>query len=582
MPASDHHGVRAGHLPQLGALRVRWLGQVPYREALTLQNALHAGHANYLLLLEHPSVYTSGSSGRSEHVLGPPEAVGAELVRADRGGDVTYHGPGQLVVYPIVTLSDLPGVTGPADYARLLERVVARTLDDFGIAAEFKSEHPGVWVGDAKIAAIGSRVSRGRTKHGLALNVSPDLSMFGRIVPCGIPNKTVTSMAELLNPVPTMRDVADALVAHVEDLFGPTTITRSDVAWNHRPEDLSRFSRDASRGIVNGSPDAGSAGPQPVRLLGRLAEAGVDPSQNVAEVRPSWMRVKATFSSDYRAMVDMVDDSSLNTVCKEAGCPNIYECWSQGTATFMINGERCTRACGFCLVDTRKPEPLDRGEPGRVADAVEALGLAHAVITCVARDDLPDGGASGFVETIAAIRDRSTATKIEVLISDCKGDHAALRSIFDAQPDVLNHNLETVARLQRAVRPSAGYARSLAVLAKAKEAALTTKSGLMVGLGENLDEVRSALADLAAVGVDIVTIGQYLRPTPAHLPIARWWKPEEFEMRANIGHQLGIGHVEAAPLVRSSYHAKAAVAALGDERGSNGVRTVQPSAGALS
>jgi len=248
------------------------------------------------------------------------------------------------------------------------------------------------------------------------------------------------------------------------------------------------------------------------------------------------------------------------TVCEEAGCPNIFECWADGTATFMINGDRCTRACGFCLVDTRKPQPLDPEEPARVAEAVSRLGLGHAVITCVARDDLADGGAGGFVATVEEVRRRSPGTAIELLISDCKGDPESLAAIFAARPEVLNHNVETVARLQRAVRPSASYARSLSVLARAKAARLTTKSGLVVGMGETTDEVLSTLADLHGVGVDIVTVGQYLRPTSNHLAVARWWTPEDFAYLKQAGESMGIPHVEASPLTRSSYHARQAAA----------------------
>jgi lipoic acid synthetase len=251
----------------------------------------------------------------------------------------------------------------------------------------------------------------------------------------------------------------------------------------------------------------------------------------------------------------------LHTVCEEAGCPNIYECWGDRTATFMLLGARCTRACGFCLVDTRRPLPLDPDEPARVAEAVVTLGLAHAVVTSVARDDLPDGGAAGFASTILAIRARTPHTAVEVLIPDCKGEPSALDVIFEARPDVLNHNLETVARLQRAARPNAGYARSLGVLARAADQGLLTKSGLIVGFGESEDEVRGAIADLRAVGVSILTVGQYLRPTADHLPIVRWWTPDEFDRLANYARGLGFAHVEAGPLVRSSYHARRATAA---------------------
>jgi lipoic acid synthetase len=224
----------------------------------------------------------------------------------------------------------------------------------------------------------------------------------------------------------------------------------------------------------------------------------------------------------------------------------------------MVLGERCTRACGFCLVDTRRPLGPDGGEPARVAEAVDRLGLDHAVLTMVARDDLPDGGMAHMAACVEAIRMRRPSARVETLISDAKGSAASLQVLFDARPDVLNHNVETVARLQRAVRPSAGYARSLSVLALAKQAGLTTKSSIMVGIGETGDELVGALADLAGIGCDIVTIGQYLRPTTHHLPIARWVEPHEFEAWKRIGESLGIGHVEASPLTRSSYHAKRA------------------------
>jgi lipoic acid synthetase len=232
----------------------------------------------------------------------------------------------------------------------------------------------------------------------------------------------------------------------------------------------------------------------------------------------------------------------------------------------MLNGDRCTRACGFCAVDTRKPAPPDALEPLRVADAVARMGLAHAVVTAVARDDLPDGGASGFAATVAAIRARCPGTAVELLIPDCKGDPNALDVIFASAPDVLNHNLETVLRLQRAVRPSASYTRSLAVLARAKAAGLTTKSGIILGMGETDKEVSGALADLRAVGVDIVTLGQYLRPTADHLPVVRWWTPAEFDALRAYAAALGFAHVEASPLTRSSYHAREAAVATTPQR----------------
>jgi lipoyl synthase len=323
-----------------------------------------------------------------------------------------------------------------------------------------------------------------------------------------------------------------------------------------------------ARVVTRGDEVAHDLGPQVrpgERVRIRLRRAGVDPDEGVAlrSPKPAWLRVQATMGPEYTALRRTMRGLDLVTVCEEAGCPNIFECWADGTATFMINGERCTRACGFCLVDTRHPLPPDPGEPARVAAAVERMGLAHAVVTAVARDDLADGGAAGFAATIAAIRDQCPGAAVEVLIPDCKGDIAALDVIFEAAPDVLNHNLETVARLQRAVRPSAGYARSLGVLDRGARAGLVTKSGIILGMGETVEEVHGALADLRAVGVRIVTMGQYLRPTARHLPVARWWTPEEFDAVADRARAMGFAHVESSPLTRSSYHAREAASGAG-------------------
>jgi len=546
-------------------LRVRWLGRVPYGEADELQRALLERAADdYLLLLEHPPVYTLGKSADPAHVLVPPASVGADLVRADRGGDVTYHGPGQLVGYPIVTLPEWrAGQRDVVAYVRRLEAVLIAALADLGVQAGRDDGYTGVWVGDEKVAAIGVRVSQGRTRHGFALNVDPDLSMFGHIVPCGIADRGVTSLAARLGAAPTMQQVVDAVTARFAEHFPYDAVDRQDVVWREHPSDLSAFTREGAADESGGGSRITNA---PVRLLGRLAEAGVEaPPEDPAFRRPAWMKVKADLGPNYRETKRIMRGLSLHTVCEEAGCPNIYECWADKTATFMILGERCTRACGFCLVDTRHPLPLDDGEPARVADAVAQLGLAHAVITSVARDDVPDGGAGVFAATIRAVRSRTPRTAVEVLIPDCKGDPGALATIFDARPDVLNHNLETVARLQRAARPSAAYFRSLALLARAKDAGLTTKSGIILGMGETEDELHGAIADLRNVGVDILTLGQYLRPTARHLPVVRWWTPAEFDALGAYARGLGFAHVESGPLVRSSYHARSAAASTSGE-----------------
>jgi len=559
-------------------LRVRWLGRVRYGDALALQRGLWArGDDDHLLLLEHPHVYTLGVRADPGHVLVDPAAVGAELVRADRGGDVTYHGPGQLVGYPVLTVARPPALPDTSAYVGAIERLLIAALDDVGLSGAGRLEgYPGVWVGvgttrPRKIAAIGVRLAKGRSMHGFALNVDPDLAMFAHIVPCGISDHGVTSLAAE-GVGATMAEVVEAVVARAVACWAGDGWERADVAWRIAPGDLAAFTRGegpgapAAPGGGTGGPAGGGAvgaRPQPVRLLGRLTAAGVDPSaaKPVDARKPEWLRVKADLGPAYRGLRRTVRSLGLVTVCEEAGCPNIFECWADGTATFMINGERCTRACGFCLVDTRHPQPLAPDEPERVAEAVARMGLSHAVVTAVARDDLADGGAAAFAATIRAVRARRPATSVEVLIPDCKGDPDALATIFAARPEVLNHNLETVARLQRAVRPSASYARSLAVLARAKDAGLTTKSGLILGMGETDDEVVGALADLRGVGVDIVTIGQYLRPTSNHLPVERWVDPGVFDHLRDVGEAMGIAHIEASPLTRSSYHARLAAAA---------------------
>ena len=549
-------------------LHVRWLGRVAYRDAYVLQKGLFmSSRDDHMLLLEHPPVYTLGVRGDLGHFLRSPAEVGAELEQTDRGGDVTYHGPGQLVGYPILTVPGKRG-GGLADTAAFVcsvEQLVIEALGDLGLVDVGRLPgFPGVWVAPGserprKICAVGIKLSRGRSMHGFALNVSPDMAMFGHIVPCGLADKPVTSLRDEDIDV-TMREVVAAVARRAVERWGSAGHDRAEVVWRHTPEDLSPF----SRGEGPGGPGRPTADVVPVALgttprrAGRLAEAGVTEGIEIGSRKPAWMRAPLQITEEVIALRKTMRDLDLVTVCEEAGCPNLSECWADGTATFMINGERCTRACGFCLVDTRHPRPTDPTEPERVAEAVERMGLRFAVVTSVARDDLPDGGAAEFVAVIRAIRARTPGVSVEVLIPDCKGDPDALELIFAERPDVLNHNLETVARLQRAVRPSAGYARSLSVLARAKAAGLTTKSSLIAGMGESSAEMEEALADLAGVGVNIVTIGQYLRPTANHLPVARWWTPDELTALKVAGEAMGIGHVEAGPLVRSSYHARQA------------------------
>jgi lipoic acid synthetase len=273
--------------------------------------------------------------------------------------------------------------------------------------------------------------------------------------------------------------------------------------------------------------------------------------------KPSWLKVRLQAGPNYADLKDIMRGRSLHTVCEEAMCPNIAECWEEREATFLILGDKCTRRCGFCDVMTAKPDPVDEDEPRRVADAVRAMGLRFVVVTGVARDDLPDGGAWIWAATIRAIREAVPGCGVEVLPTDFRGGERDIATVMAAEPDVFAHNLETVRRLHERIRPAFGYDRTLEVLRTAKRLrdGQVTKSNLILGMGERPDEVPQALGDIAAAGAEIVTMGQYLQPTPLHLPVDRWVPPEEFADWKRVGESLGIAHVEAGPLVRSSYHA---------------------------
>ena len=274
--------------------------------------------------------------------------------------------------------------------------------------------------------------------------------------------------------------------------------------------------------------------------------------------KPAWLKVRAPGGPNYMRLQALMRAERLHTVCEEARCPNIGECWEERTATFMILGDVCTRRCGFCAVSHGLPTWEDWGEPDRVGHTVAQMGLAHVVVTSVNRDDLVDGGAELFARTIRAIRREAPGCRVEVLIPDFQGGRSALETVLEARPDVLNHNIETVPRLYREVRPGSRYRRSLELFARARRHPTRplTKSGMMLGLGETLDEVRATMADLFGAGVQLLTLGQYLRPSPRHLPVLRYAPPEEFDALAAHGAALGFRHVEAGPLVRSSYHAK--------------------------
>ncbi|HYU56682.1 MAG TPA: lipoyl synthase [Actinomycetota bacterium] len=296
------------------------------------------------------------------------------------------------------------------------------------------------------------------------------------------------------------------------------------------------------------------------RLYLPIVSTSSDPVPETAGAagrRPEWLKVRASLGPNYRDLKGLMRGLDLHTICEEAGCPNIYECWEAREATFLILGDRCTRRCGFCDVMTARPGPVDEDEPARIAEAVRAMGLRHVVLTGVARDDLPDGGARIWAAAIRAVRDAVPGIGIEVLPADFQGGEHDIATVVGAEPDVFAHNLETVRHLHGRIRPAFGYDRSLEVLrlAKGLRPGQVTKSNLILGMGEAAEEVEEAMRDLAATGCDLLTIGQYLQPTRMHLPVDRWVTPEEFAAHARAGMAMGFAHVEAGPLVRSSYHA---------------------------
>ncbi len=483
-------------------------GLLPYAEAMKLQEALVSERiagisTDRLVVVEHPPVITIGRSGslkdlrESEGALG---SRGVSLFHADRGGMTTFHGPGQLVAYPIVKLK----VKDLHLYLRMLLDTVSALLCSYGLVPELRSGRPGVWTGSAKIASVGIAVRSWVAYHGVALNVNTDLRWFEAITPCGNPEEKITSMERELGRPLELGEVKDRFAEIFCRVFGYSLPSKSNRGANERPP---------------------------------------------------WLVLPAPKREDMERMGTVLSSHRLGTVCEDADCPNIGECFGRGTATFMILGGACTRRCRFCSVGKSNPDPVDKDEPERVAMAVEHLGLKHAVITSVTRDDLPDGGAGHFVRTLKMIRKRCPGVSVEFLVPDFGGSPAALREVCGSGPEVFGHNLETVSRLYALVRPGAVYKRSLQILQYAAGRGLVAKSGLMLGLGETECEVLEAIADLRRAGCSSLTLGQYLPPSAEHFPVARYLSPQEFEQWAQIARSEGFTSVAAGPLVRSSYHA---------------------------
>ena len=539
-------------------LNVRWLGKLSYQEAYDLQLGIHKDVSNenslddYLLLLEHDKVITVGRTAKAENLLVEKSELltkKVEYFETDRGGDMTYHGEGQIVGYPIIRLTDPKKVV---PYVRDLELVIIETLNKYSIESFTKKDDTGVWTKKGKIASIGIKVSKWTTYHGFSLNIFDSLDGFELINTCGNASEKVTSIHSFNSDI-SFEDVAKELTKNFAKVFNYVEVEKQFSQFTPRQlKNKKEFNIDnmVKRGVFN-----------PNKLSIPLTIKGNLPNE---PKRPEWMKVKANLGKDYMSLKSLLKEKKLNTVCEEASCPNIYECWSMGTATFMIMGDVCTRACGFCDVKTGKPGYLDLDEPLRVAESVKSMGLSHAVVTSVNRDDLDDGGSQFFADTIYAIKDSNQNCSVEVLIPDFKGERKSIDNIINANPEVLNHNLETVPRLQRDIRTAASYGRSLSLLYYAKQKGFLgkTKTGLIVGMGETKEEVLSVLKDISKLQIDIVTIGQYLRPTAKHRAIDRYAPKDEFELYKSYGESLGIPHVESGPLVRSSYHAKDSFASV--------------------
>lgn len=468
-----------------------------------------------LVLVEHEHIYTTGR-GVDPQPATQVEDIQPKWVEIGRGGEATYHGPGQIVAYPIFDLEHHGKDVHV--FLRMLEQAIIKTLAEFEIEGFCREGLTGVWVtqdgAPRKIASIGIGVRRWVTHHGLALNVTNDLRFFQAISPCGQDGSVMTSIesyrASLDRIAPSMEEVKNALCLSFESIFN--------------------LERDESSSISPGQ-------------------------------RPKWLKVKAPGSPKFQETANIIKPKGLVTVCEEARCPNIGECWSHNTATFMILGELCTRRCAFCSVKDgvlSNLGDLDPFEPIKVAKAVKELGLKHVVITSVNRDDIKDMGSKHFFLTGQAIHKEDPECNIEYLIPDLRGKRELLETILaDGHVAVLNHNLETVPRLYRTVRPGANYQRSLNILRWAKEIdnSVKTKCGIMVGVGERRDEVFAVMDDLREANVDIMTIGQYLQPSPKQLPVKRYVTPEEFEEYKTEGLKRGFSFVESGPFVRSSYHA---------------------------
>ena len=482
-----------------------------------------------VLFVQHPAVYTLGKRGGRENLVVPERFLaekGIGIVQTARGGNITFHGPGQAVLYPIINLER--SRIGVADFVHGLEKIMMRTARQFGVKTRIDPKNQGLWVGKKKIGSVGISIKKGISIHGLALNVCPDMAPFTWINPCGFQNLSMTSLEQEnrnspFDPKVSMEQVKNLFFKFFCEIFN----------FNTREKSM--------KTLCKGHTETRSSGSGAIR-----------------KGKPKWLKKSMPKGGDYQKVTRLLSEAGLHTVCQEAACPNMFECFSKNTATFMILGSNCTRNCRFCNVTSNSPTPVDPDEPQRVADTVLKLKLTYVVVTSVTRDDLPDGGASHFARVIQAIKKAGSGIRVEVLIPDFQGDVKALKTVAKADPDVINHNIETVKGLYARVRPQAQYQRSLDLMRNVTELfpGLPAKSGIMVGLGETIDELGTTFQDLYDHGCNILTVGQYLQPTRDHFSVEKFYSPEEFEQLHRLARDIGFKQVAAGPFVRSSYKAR--------------------------
>ncbi len=495
------------------SLQIEHLKLISYRKAydrqMQLVTKLHDDKQadDVCLILEHEAVFTLGRNGSSDNVTVAKSFLqerGIELLTIERGGEVTYHGPGQVVCYPILNLRH--NQLSVTEYIHSLEEIMLAVVHRFGITANRDSRNHGIWCGDQKLGSVGIAVRHGISYHGLALNVSVNLEPFSWMNPCGLTGVSMASMESILQKPLNYKAIEAAMAQEITRVF-------------QRPAKKQKACRIA---------------------------------------KPKWLKQPLPSGSGYERTRRLLSTTGLTTVCQEARCPNQFECFGKGAATFMLMGESCTRNCSFCAVEHGKIKPLDSSEPEKIAKAVHSLGLKYAVLTSVTRDDLPDGGAKHFALTVDAIRKLCPEILVELLIPDLQGDAKALQYVCKYKPSVLNHNIETVASLYPKVRPQAVYARSLDLLRRVKtnNPDIVTKTGLMLGLGESREELTRTMNDIRDTGCNLLTLGQYLQPTVNNIAVNRYVSPEEFETIRKIALDLGFEGVAADPHVRSSYQAE--------------------------